>query len=291
MVTWKDIAAYRQRFQAKISSNVVISTQARMSRVTDNVLIQLCNRLVCRESHLASLQEAQDHFESLPHDEFFTLVLDLYRDADRILSPESHIETKIKSLPLKLSLTDLPIKNLTAELAANSLIQIIGRYGIPKEILTDNGTQFANSIFEELPTIIDFSHQKIQAYSHEENSIVERANKEIMRHLRDIIFDTRIYADWYKYLPFVQRIKNSEIHSSTGVSPANLMFGPNIDLNRGILTEYKVPPSNISKYIADNILHQNLAIKVAQETQFKTTTTRIDTDLFKKENTQRQNLI
>ena len=64
MVTWMDIAAYRQRFQAKISSNVVISTQARMSRVTDNVLIQLCNRLVCRE--------AQDHFESLPHDEFFT---------------------------------------------------------------------------------------------------------------------------------------------------------------------------------------------------------------------------
>jgi len=81
-----------------------------------------------------------------------------------------------------------------------------------------------------------------------------------MRHLRDIIFDTRIHADWYKYLPYVQRIKNSEIHSSTGVSPANLVFGPNIDLNRGILTEYKVPPSNISKYIADNIHYQNLAM-------------------------------
>jgi len=40
--------------------------------------------------------------------------------------------------------------------------------------------------------------------------------------------------------------------------------------------------SNISKYIADNILHQNLAIKIAQETQFKTTTTRIENDLFKK---------
>jgi len=126
MITWKDIAAYRQRFQAKISSNVVISTQARMGRVTDNVLIQLCNRLVCRESHLASLQEAQDHFESLPHDEFFTLVLDLYRDADRILSPESHIETKIKSLPLKLSLTDLSA-GFQYQTSVHSLLKREGR--------------------------------------------------------------------------------------------------------------------------------------------------------------------
>ena len=176
----------------------------------------------------------------------------------------------------------IPIANLTAELAANSLIQIIGRYGIPQAILTDNGTQFANNIFDELPKILEFSHQKIQAYSHEENSIVERANKEIMRHLRDITFDTRIHADWYKYLPYVQRIKNSEIHSSIGVSPATLVFGPNIDLNRGILTEYKVPPSNISKYIADNIHYQNLAIKVAQESQFNNVTKRIENQLFKK---------
>ena len=162
------------------------------------------------------------------------------------------------------------------------MIQIIGRYGIPQAILTDNGTQFANNIFDELPKILEFSHQKIQAYSHEENSIVERANKEIMRHLRDIIFDTRIHADWYKYLPYVQRIKNSEIHSSIGVSPANLVFGPNSDLNRGILTEYKVPSSNISKYIADNIHYQNLAIKVAQECQFNKVTKRIENQLFKK---------
>ena len=61
------------------------------------------------------------------------------------------------------------------------------------------------------------------AYSHEENSIAERTNKEIMRHLRDIIYDTRIFANWYKYLPFVQRIQNSEIHISTGARLVHLV--------------------------------------------------------------------
>jgi hypothetical protein len=40
--------------------------------------------------------------------------------------------------------------------------------------------------------------------------------------------------------------------------------------------------------VAYNILHQNLAIEIAQETQFKTTTTRIQNN---RENTQRQDLI
>jgi hypothetical protein len=106
---------------SKLRSAVTLSSQR-----TDNVLIQLCNRLVCRESHLASLQEAQDHFESLPHDEFFALVLDLYRDADRIQSPESHIETNIKGLPLKLSLTDLSA-GFQYQTSVHSLLKREGR--------------------------------------------------------------------------------------------------------------------------------------------------------------------
>jgi hypothetical protein len=46
------------------------------------------------------------------------------------------------------------------------------------------------------------------AYSKEENAIVERANKEVMRHLRAFIFDERIMSDWVKYIPLVQRIMN-----------------------------------------------------------------------------------
>jgi hypothetical protein len=176
----------------------------------------------------------------------------------------------------------VPIKNLTAETAADALIQLLGRYGIPAEILTDNGTQFANQIFDQLPKMLELTHRRTQAYSHEENSIVERANKEIMRHLRDIIFDTRIIADWHKYVPFVMRIKNSEVHSATGVTPASIIFGRNVDLNRGILTPYKLPEQKLSEYIGNNLIYQNMAIKIALETQYKTDLYHIKQSIEKK---------
>ena len=61
-------------------------------------------------------------------------------------------------------------------------------------------------------------------------------------------------------LPFVQRIINSSVHASTGASPANLLFGNQLNLNRGILI--KVPeesqlPTKASKVITDMLMIQN----------------------------------
>ena len=71
--------------------------------------------------------------------------------------------------------------------------------------------------------------------SKEENSIVERANKEVLRHLRAIIFDKRFVAKWGKHdLPMVQRIFNTDVKQSTGVSPAQLLFGDALHLDHQI---------------------------------------------------------
>ena len=47
------------------------------------------------------------------------------------------------------------------------------------------------------------------AYSKEENAIVERANKEVLRHLKAMIYDTSIKEQWCDILPLVQRIMNA----------------------------------------------------------------------------------
>ena len=61
--------------------------------------------------------------------------------------------------------------------------------------------------------------------SKQENAIVERANREVMRHLRAIIYDDRVIGEWSRHLPFTQRIMNSMIHSSTGLKPCVIVFG------------------------------------------------------------------
>ena len=73
------------------------------------------------------------------------------------------------------------------------------------------------------------------AYRKEENPIVERANKEVMRHLKNMIFDNSVINTWSIYLPLVRRIMNSSVHASTGFTPASLMFGNSIDIDKGFL--------------------------------------------------------
>jgi len=70
------------------------------------------------------------------------------------------------------------IPNTTAKEAIDGLMDWIGMFGIPSQVVSDNGTQFANELVDGLLEILASDNIKIQAYSKEENAIVERANKE-----------------------------------------------------------------------------------------------------------------
>jgi len=78
------------------------------------------------------------------------------------------------------------IPDTTATSAARCILQHIGRYGAPLKIRTDQGSQFVNDIVAELLKLVGVEHELTLAYSKEESAIVERANKEVMRHLKAI---------------------------------------------------------------------------------------------------------
>jgi len=102
-----------------------------------------------------------------------------------------------------------PTRDATARSAAEAIVQHIGRYGVPEQVLTDNGPQYIAELMKEVFNRVNTEHLTILPYSHEENSIVERANKEVGRHLRTIIFDKQIKNEWAIALPLVQRIMNA----------------------------------------------------------------------------------
>jgi chromodomain-containing protein len=74
------------------------------------------------------------------------------------------------------------------------------------------------------------------AYRPQANGFVERVNKEVLRHLRSIIYDERVLEKWYEYLPMVERIINSSYHSSIGTAPIRMLYGDMITIDRGLLT-------------------------------------------------------
>jgi hypothetical protein len=75
--------------------------------------------------------------------------------------------------------------------AATAILDWMGTFGSPSEIVSDNGTQLANETIKQLSEIGLIENLQIHAYSKEENAIVERANKEVKRHLTSIVFHTK----------------------------------------------------------------------------------------------------
>jgi hypothetical protein len=127
--------------------------------------------------------------------------------------------------------------------AARALLNHHGRYGVSQYVRSDRGSQYVNELIRNFCDLVGSEVNPTIAYSKEENSIVERANEEVMRHLRAIIFDRRIVDHWSSdYLPLVQRIMNAQTKIPTGVSPAQLLFGDAVHLERGILLPHKDVP-------------------------------------------------
>ena len=59
----------------------------------------------------------------------------------------------------------VPVPDLTASTAAKEVIKFTGRYGIPDEILTDNGTQYLNELSSLLYDFMCTNHMTILSYS------------------------------------------------------------------------------------------------------------------------------
>ena len=166
-----------------------------------------------------------------------------------------------------------PTKTTTAEETARCIHQHFGRWGTADRIRTDNGPAFANDLLQGLANLLGSSNEFTTAYSSEENGIVERANKEVLRHLRALVFETRVKDKWsFKDLPIIQRIFNTQEKSSTGVSPADLVLTNAIHMQTNL---YSSPDSvkatgtgvQLREVLDKMIARQSLLLKVAQKTQ------------------------
>ena len=168
----------------------------------------------------------------------------------------------------------IPAKYATAISAAKALLQWLALFGTPQQLLSDMGSQYITQIIDELLLHVGTEKLDTMPGIHEENSIVERRNKELVRHIRAIVNHKKIKNLWSDTLPLIQRIMNTNIIETIGVSPAQIMFGNAIDLDRGIFLD----PGNmdtaskaihLSAWMARMLRSQADVIKIAKETQAK----------------------
>jgi hypothetical protein len=119
-------------------------------------------------------------------------------------------------------------------------MQVIGNFGVPLRLRSDGGGEFVNGVITGLTKMMGITQHVVLPYTPQANGIVERANRSILERLRQMIYSKRLVRhtahQWSDLLPLVQRSINASVHSATGTSPARILFGNNLDLDRCLLT-------------------------------------------------------
>ena len=100
---------------------------------------------------------------------------------------------------------------------------IILHHGIPKSIITDNGTHFANTYIESICAKFGIRHKFTSAYNPQANGLVERLNQTIANSLKHL--DNSIKSSWDQYLSAVLYAYRTLLQSTTKQTPFFLTYG------------------------------------------------------------------
>jgi hypothetical protein len=118
-----------------------------------------------------------------------------------------------------------PLATITSVTVQKFLWQnIVCRFGVPKAITVDNGTQFDAEAFKEFCEQIGTKIHFASVRHPESNGLVERANSIIMTGIMKLIFN-QPREKWPDELIKVVRSHNTTILRSTGFTPFKLLFG------------------------------------------------------------------
>src|SRR3954462_176453 len=129
-----------------------------------------------------------------------------------------------------------PIPNKNAEtIVSHFHEEIICRHGCPKELLSDQGTEFCNLVVNALCKLHGIRHTLSSAYHPQTNGLVERFNQTLKKSLAKLAHERN--TDWDLLIPSVLFAYRTMTHSTTRYTPFYLTYGRDATL----LIELSIP--------------------------------------------------
>jgi transposase InsO family protein len=120
-----------------------------------------------------------------------------------------------------------PIASITAAEAVAFVKEIMYIFGVPNNIITDNGTQFTMREFKDFCADLGIKVNHASISLPQNNGQVERSNGMILQGLKVIIFDgLKPYVGrWVKELPSILWALRTTPSRATGHTPFSLVYG------------------------------------------------------------------
>jgi hypothetical protein len=145
-----------------------------------------------------------------------------------------------------------PLRRQTAAEVARILVnRFIVYHGVPKRILTDQGTQFESTLFRSLASMLGSEKVHTAPYRPQTDGQVERFNRTVLNMLSAFVCDRA--NDWDDHLPYMLMAYRSSVHSSTGCTPFMMLHGREQNLPVDIMfptaAETGPPPGCSPEYV------------------------------------------
>lgn len=140
-----------------------------------------------------------------------------------------------------------PLKNKESVTVAKAFVEnFVLRYGIPDEIVSDQGTEFLASTLNETCKLLKVKKVHSTAYHHETLGSLENSHKNLRTFLRiQVAKNPNTWSSWIPYWCFAY---NNTVHTETKYTPHELIFGKIAKLPSNLVNNQIDPLYNFEDY-------------------------------------------
>ena len=146
----------------------------------------------------------------------------------------------------------IALKSIEAECIAEELMKVFARVGVPKEILTDQGSNFTSQLLMELYRLLHIKPIRTSPYHPQTDGLVERFNQTLKAMLRRTADEEG--KDWDRLIPYLLFAYREVPQASTGFSPFELLYGRQVRGPLDILRESWEASTKSSESVVSYVL-------------------------------------
>ena len=115
------------------------------------------------------------------------------------------------------------LPGISTEQVAEALCTVLSRVGVPREILSDQGSQFVSNVMREVYRLLSIRHTVSSPYHPQTNGLVEKFNGMLKAMIKKLCLERP--ADWDRYLEPALFAYREVKQDSLGFSPFELIYG------------------------------------------------------------------
>ena len=144
----------------------------------------------------------------------------------------------------------VPLKDMSAVSVAEALVEIFSRTGLPRVLLSDQGSQFVSSLMKQLCVRLGIARITTSTYHPQSNGCLERLHGTLTPMIRKAIVDKLSWPEQVKYALFALRGMPAR---DTGYSPYEIVYGRKFPSPLSLLFDYwsdhTTPPVKLSDWL------------------------------------------